>query len=181
MRINFPIYRGNTNKHLQVTYVYRFEPTGEYSTVKERPNGSVTIYPSYGISVSEGFEKDSIYIPSGQYFSFVTLLSKSVRLIQENLYELFPNVNSAEFEADAKALDRFQTEKALANDGITMSPAVWVDRETNQCYPGLMIKTLKFGSVCIPLQDAIPIEAMFSKLDPLALSISMLRICGRIQ
>ena len=181
MRINVKLCRGVINKHLLVNYVYRFEPTGEFATVQDRPNGSVSIYPSYGISISEGFEKDSIYVPANQFFTFSTLLTKSVKLIQDNLYELFPNVNRAEFEIDSKAFDRFQTEKAVTSDGISMLPAVWVDGETNQCHPGIMIRTMKYGSVCVPLQDAIPIEAMLARLDPIGMSISMLRICGRIQ
>ena len=181
MRFNYKLFRGSTDKNLIVTYVYRFEPTGEFATVQERPNGTVSIYPSFGISLSDGFERDSVYITSNQYFSFVSLLEKSVKLISDHLYEIFPNVDRAEFEIDTKTLDRFQTEKAIANDGITMVPAVWVNRDTNECHPGLCIKTLKFGSICIPLQDAIPIASMFSTFDPHLFAISMLRVCGRIE
>ena len=101
-------------------------------------------------------------------------------LIQEHLYELFPNAGKSEFEINSKAFERFQTEKAIASDGITMIPAVYVD-DTNQCYPGIQINTLKLGSIRIPLQDAIPMNKMFSTFDPHAMSISMLRIMGKIE
>lgn len=180
MKINYKLFRGNTDRNLVVTYVYRFEPVGEFATVQERPNGTVSIYPGFGISISNGFERDNVYITANQYYSFATLLTKSVKLISDHLYEIFPNVDRAEFEIDSKTLERFQTEKAIANDGITMVPAVWVNRDNNQCYPGLAIKTLKYGSIVIPMQDAIPIAAMFSSFDPHAFAISMLRVCGRI-
>ncbi len=181
MKINYSLFRGSVNKNLSILYVYRFEPAGDFATVKERPNGSVAIYPAFGISVSNGYDRDSVYITSSQYFAFTSLLEKSVKLISEHLYELFPNVDRAEFEIDGKMLDRFQTEKAVSSDGITMIPAVWVNSETNQCHPGLKIETLKYGSICIPLQDAIPAAKMFETFDPHLFGVSMLRVCGRIQ
>lgn len=179
MRINYRLFRGSTDKKLTVLYVYQFEPSGDFQTVLQRENGTISILPSFGISISNGFDKDRVYITSSQYFSFTSLLEKCVKLTSEHLYEIFPNVGRAEFDIDTKTLERFQTEKALSTDGITMTPAVWID-ETNQCYPGIQINTLKLGSIRIPLQDAIPIEKMFSTFDPHLFGLSTLRVCGKI-
>lgn len=181
MRVNYKLFRGSIDKRLSVLYVYTYEPDGDFRTVYQREGStSVTILPSFGISISHGYNQDGVYVTSNQYFTFVTLLSKIVPLIQEHLYELFPNAGKSEFEINSKAFERFQTEKAIASDGITMIPSVYVD-DTNQCYPGIQINTLKLGSIRIPLQDAIPMNKMFSTFDPHAMSISMLRIMGKIE
>lgn len=181
MRVNYKLFRGSVDKKLSALYVYTFEADGDFKTVYQREgSSSVTILPSFGISISRGYNQDGIYVTSNQYFTFVTLLNKIVTLIQDHLYELFPNAGKSEFEINSKALERFQTEKAIASDGITMIPAVYVD-DTNQCYPGIQINTLKLGSIRIPLQDAIPMNKMFSTFDPHAMSISMLRIMGKIE
>lgn len=181
MRINYKLFRGTVDKHLSVLYVYRYEADGDFQTVYQKEgSASVTILPSFGINISRGYDQDRAYITSNQYFIFVTLLEKIVRLVSEHLYELFPNAGRSEFEINAKALERFQTEMAVASDGITMIPAVFVD-DTNQCYPGIQINTLKLGSIKLTLQDAIPMSKMFSTFDPHAMSLSMLRIMGRIE
>lgn len=180
-RINYKLFRGSLDKRLNVLYVYTFEPEGDFRTIYQREgSASTTVSPSYAISVTHGYGEDSIYITSSQYFSFISMLEKCVKLISDNLYELFPNVGRSEFEINAKALERFQTEKAMASDGITMIPSVFVD-ETNQCFPGIQINTLKLGSIRIPLQDAIPMSKMFSTFDPHLMSLSMLRILGKIE
>ena len=179
-RINYKLFRGSIDKHLTVLYSYIYEENGDFRTIYQREGStSVTISPSFGVSLSHGYGQDSVYVPASQYFSFITMLEKCVKLVSENLYELFPNVGRSEFEINAKALERFQTEKAMASDGITMIPSVYVD-ETNQCFPGIQINTLKHGSIRIPLEDAIPMSKMFSTFDPNVMAISMLRILGKI-
>lgn len=182
MRIDTPLFKGtheSVNKNLLVSYIYMFEPTGQYQTVKERSNGNITINPSFGISISEGYDKPYIFIPASKYYSFITLLDKTITIISENLYEIFPNINKIEFEIDSRVLERFQTEKAMTTAGMTAIPAVWID-ETNACYPGIRINTMN-GSVVIPFEDAIPINEMFKHFDPMLYSINMLRFFGKIE
>lgn len=182
MRIDTPILRGtqdSVNKNLLVSYVYTFEESGQFQTVKERPNGSITINPSFGISISEGFDKPRIFIPGNKYYSLVTLLDKTINLVSENLYEIFPNVSKIEFEIDSRVLERFQTEKALTTAGMTAVPAVWSD-DTNCCYPAIKVM-MTTGSVMIPLEDAIPMTEMFKNFDPINYSISMLRFLGKME
>ena len=179
LRINYKLYRGNVDRNLSVTYVYMFEPSGDFRTVNQRENGTVTILPSFGISISEGYGKDQVYFTANQYYIFASILERTVKMISDHLYELFPNAGKSEFEIDAKTLERFQTEKAIASNGITMVPCVWID-ETNQCFPGVQITTLKHGGLRIPLQDAIPISQMFLHFDPHGFALSMLRTCGKI-
>ena len=180
MRINYKLFRGSINRNLIVNYAYHFEPTGDFQTVTQRENGTVSILPSFGINISEGFEKDRVYISANQYYIFSSLLKKTVKLISDHLYEIFPNAGKVEFEIDTKTLERFQIEKAVANGGITMVPAVWTN-ETGECFPGIQINTLKCGSIRIPLQDAIPISELFANFNPHAFALTMLRICGRIE
>lgn len=182
MRVDTPLFRGtqdSVNKNLLVSYVYTFEQGGKFDTVRQRANGNMTINPSFGISISEGFDKPHIFIPGVKYYQFTTLLEKTVNAISENLYEIFPNVNRIEFEIDSRVLERFQTEKAMTTAGMTAVPAVWVD-ETSSCYPGIRINT-KNGYVIIPLEDAIPLKEMLKGFDPIVYSINMLRFFGKME
>lgn len=180
MRIDTPLFKGtkdSVNKDLLVSYVYTFEPEGQYQTVKETPRGNLVIHPSFGVSISEGFDKNRIYVPYVKYFHFVSLFDKSINLISDNLYEIFPDINKIEFEIDSRVLERFQTEKALASAGMTIIPDVWVD-ETSSCYPALRIN-VKGGHVTIPFEDSIAMREMFKRFDPLTYSINMLRFFGK--
>lgn len=182
MRVDTPLFRGtqdSVNKNLLVSYVYTFEQGGKFDTVRQRANGNMVINPSFGISISEGYDKPQIFIPGIKYYQFTTLLEKTVNAISENLYEIFPNVNRIEFEIDSRVLERFQTEKAMTTAGMTAVPAVWVD-ETSSCYPGVRINT-KNGSVIIPLEDAIPLKEMLKGFDPIVYSINMLRFFGKME
>lgn len=182
MTIDTHIYKGtreSINKNLLVSYHYMFEAEGDFQTIKEKRNGGYVINPSFGISVSEGFDRPRIFIPGNKYYSFVTLLDKAISLVSENLFTIFPDVNKIEFEVDSRVLERFQTEKALSTAGMTAVPAVW-SNEVNECFPGIRINT-KQGSVIIPLEDAIPMVDMLKHFDPIVYSISMLRFFGKIE
>ena len=181
MRITYKLFRGTVEKNLVANYVYTFDVDGDFRTIYQREGTeNVTILPSFGISVSLGFDKDRLYIPSSQYYTFASLLETAVKLISEHLYELFPNAGRMEFEINAKALERFQTEQAIASNGFTLVPAVYVD-DMNQCYPGIQITSLKLGNIKIPLQDAIPLSKMLNSIDPHLMSLSMLRIMGKVE
>lgn len=177
MRANHILYRGTVNRDIRVTYAYKYED-GQFCPVVQRSEEAVTIFPSYGISISEGFEKGSAFITSKTYYSFVLLLNKTVKLVSEHMFELFPDMNKMEFEIDSRTLERFQTEKAMSVAGMTMLPTVWVD-ETNNCYPALKIETL-YGTCTIPFEDCMNINQMFKTFDPLNFGLSILRIIGKI-
>ena len=97
-----------------------------FPTVKVKRGGGLIIQPSFGIVISEGYEKNRIFIPGMRYYTFVTLIDKALTAIQENLFKLFPNVMSTEFEVDSRALEIFQTEKALTTAGILLTVIVIV-------------------------------------------------------
>lgn len=179
MRIDSILYRGFINKDLRVSYVYNYESAGQYPTIVQRGNGNLAINPSFGISISEGFDRQRIYIPANRYYPFAALLRKSVNLISDNLYDIFPNVNRMEFEVDSRVLERFKTEQALTTHGMTIVPEVWVD-STSTCYPGIRINTQKSGTVSIPFEDAIPIADMLNSFEPHSFGLSLLRILGKI-
>lgn len=178
MRVDSILYRGFVNKDLRVTYVYKFESDGKFPTIVQRDNGNVVIYPSYGLSISEGFEKSQIYIGMNKYYSFASLLNKCVKLISDNLYDIFPNINKIEFEIDSRMMERFQTEQALSTNGLTMFPAVWTDG-SGTCFPGIQINMIN-GSITIPLEDAISIGTMLQTFEPNHFGLSILRILGKI-
>lgn len=182
MSFDTRIYRGSresVNPEMYVTYHYTFTAEGNYTTIREKSSGGYVVDPSYAISISEGFDKPNIFLPGIKYYSFVTLFDKSVKMISDNLFTIFPNVNRTEFDIDSKALERFQTEKALTTAGMTAVPSVWVN-STSECFPGIRISS-KHGSVTIPLEDAIPLVEMFKRFDPIVYSISMLRFFGKIE
>ena len=183
MTIDTHIFKGtrdSINKNMLVTYHYTFEETGDFQTIKQKRNSEdYVINPSYRLSISEGFNKPFIYIQGYKYYSFVSLLEKAIKLVSENLFIIFPDVNKIEFETDSRVLERFQTEKALSTAGMTAVPAVWVN-EVNECYPGIQINS-KNGYVTIPLEDAIPLVEMLKHFDPIIYSISMLRFFGKFE
>lgn len=178
MRIDSTLFKGFVNKDLRVVYSYNFEPTGQFQTIIQKDNGNVVIRPSFGISISEGFDKSRLFIPANKYYPFVSLLRKTIKLISDNLFEIFPNINNIEFEIDSRVLERFQTEQAMATSGMTMVPTVWVD-QTSACFPGIKVTSMN-GSVDIPLEDAIPISEMLKSFEPNIFGLSILRIIGKI-
>lgn len=177
MRINHVLYRGNVNKDLRVTFTYKYEE-GQFCPVVQKSEEAATIYPSFGIGISEGFDKANAFITSKMYYSFVLLLDKTVKLVSEHMFELFPDMNKMEFDIDSRTLERFQTEKAMSVAGMTMIPAVWVD-PSGSCFPALKIETL-FGTCTIPFEDCMCINQMLKTFDPLGFGLSILRIIGKI-
>jgi hypothetical protein len=178
MRIDVNLFKGFVNKNLTCVYVFQFEESGQYQTIRTRQNGNIVINPCYGISISEGYEKNRIYLPANKYAPFVSLLEKTTKLVQENLYEIFPDINNTEFEVDNRVLQRFQTEKAMTTAGITMSPSIWVD-EYSQTYPGIRVNGS--GFVTVPLEDAISLLTKMKSFDPDNMMMSMLRMIGKIE
>ena len=180
MKLNTVVYRGFINRDLRVEYVYQFEAEGQWATITQRPNSSiVNIKPSYGIAISEGFDKARLWVPYTKYYTFVCILEKAIKLISEHMFELFPRVGSNEFEVDSRVLQRFQTEQALASNGFTVMPCVWADAY-NQCHAGMRISTTG-ESIAIPLEDALPISKFFNTFDPNGFGLSLLRLLGKIE
>lgn len=180
MTYDTQIYKGtrtSINPDLSIIYQYDFQTNGDYVTVKRKKNGGYMINPSFSITISEGFEKNRIFLPGMYYYPFTTLLEKIVKQTSENLFTLFPDINKMEFEIDAKALERFQTEKALMVAGMTASPCIWVNK-IGETFPAIQIKS-KYGMIEIPLEDAIPIVELLKGFDPMVYSISMLRFFGK--
>ena len=176
VKVDHLLMRGSIDRDLRVSFRYKFSD-GEYATVKQR-NDFIFINPTYAIVISRSFE-DSIFIPDRKYFSFVSLLSKTVKMISDDLYKLFPDINDIEFGIDNKMLDIFRVEKAMSTNGITMLPTVWVDANS-KCYPGIEIsgdnRFFKF-----PMEDAIAMVQLFSVFDPMNLGMSILRMIGKIE
>lgn len=177
--LNIRLFHGTVNRELSATYVYVYRNnSSEYPTIKRSNSGSYLIEHNYGLSITEGYGKNRIFIGCNLWNQFVTLFSKSISIISENLWEIFPGVNSEEFEIDQRVLDRFQSEKACSTAGITMSPTVWVD-SGQQCYPAIQIKTLKDECV-VPLEDAIPLNNLLSHIDPIAYGFNAIQMMATI-
>lgn len=180
-RFESVLYRGITNREFKCSFIYTLQTEGKFKNVIEKEQGSYIVYPGYILNVCEGYERPNLYISPRRYFPFVTLVNKTVKLVQENLYDLFPNVGRLEFEINERTLARFQTEQALNTANITMMPAVWVD-STNQCYPGIRITDEeKSLSVTIPLEDAIAFSEFLHGFDPNSYGTMMLFNMGRFE
>lgn len=172
--ILFKASRDACNKDLRVNYIYQYNPTGsEYPTARAKRNSvGFIIDPSFSISISEGFEKNRMFIPGNRYFAFISLFRKAVDLVSENLFKIFPNVSKTEFESDSRVLERFQNEKALAVCGMTAMPTVYTD-DQDCCYPGIKFTSLN-GMVNIALEDALQLKEVFEHFDPICYSATML-------
>jgi hypothetical protein len=161
------LYKGNVDKSLRVSYVFKLELEGKFASVSESADGSkITTYPSYMIILSSINLNTRFIIGSTKYFTFVTMLEKTIKLIQENLFVLFPNVGKEEFDMEDSALGRFQKEKALTSCDITMIPTLYTDG-SGGCSPGINVSlNKKDSSITISLEDAIAINQMFKTFDP---------------
>lgn len=166
------------NPNLTVTYLYDYKENVDFPTVKEKRNGGYVIDPSFSIVISEGFDKNRIYIPGNKYCAFISLFRKTIDLVKENLFTIFPDINKTEFEVDSRALERFQTEKALMVGGMTAGPAVY-SNPTNECFPGIMISS-QYGEIIVALEDAIQVSEIFRIFDPYSYSITMLHFFGNM-
>lgn len=168
--IKVRMFKGVVNRELQVNYIYMYRdpsnPNTQYPSLKSTQNGTIVVDHNYGLAISEGFDKQHVFIGNKLWNQFVSLLDKSIKIISENLLEIFPDINNTEFEINQRALERFQTEKACSTAGMTIVPAVWVD-QSQQCYPAIQIKTLQ-DTCSIPLEDAIPLSNLLSHVDPIS-------------
>lgn len=181
MIINHTLYKCDINREMTIDYIYTFEPSNERfkPTIVQNPNGSINIQSYFGIRIKEGYQQNSIWITTKQYFTFVSLLKKAVTLITDNLFKLYPNIGSATLSVDQVVLERFQNERSLYSNNITMKPCVWIDK-TDQPYAAIEIETVG-NSVKIPFEDAIGIVEMFQCFDPFSFGLGLLRILGKIE
>ena len=161
------LYRGTTDRTLRISYVFELVLEGKYLNIKENEStGKITTYPSFIITISTMNPQIRFTIGSNKYYTFVVLFEKSLKLIQENLFDLFPDVGSIEFDMDNSTLERFQKEKALSSSGITIIPAIYTDG-TSGCFPGMRISLdNKNCGITIPLDDAIGICQLFRTFEP---------------
>lgn len=163
-RINHTMFRCSINKQIRVEFQFQRKTDGKFQTIREYKN-TIHIESSFSITIGEPYgSPNHIFIPSKDYFQFVMLLDKSVKLIQQHLLELFPNLTADEFEIDHMVLERFSVEKAMHVNGMTILPCTW-SNETNETYPAININTMN-GCCKIPLQDAMSISQMLSNFDP---------------
>lgn len=149
-----------------------YESHEQYNTVSITPGGTIKIRPTWMIKFDNGFNEDSLIITSTRYYPFMLLLEKSCKLISDNFLDLFPNIGRIEFEIDSKVLDTYQTEKAISTVGMSIIPAVYVDKE-GVCAPGMRIMSDK-SSIIIPFEDALPIPNLLKSLDPNNLMLNLL-------
>lgn len=180
--MNIRLMTGNINTGLLVRFCYTYESgqDAKFPTIKVTDSGGIVINNSYGLDISEGYDRPRVYIPKKSWGPFVTLLQKTVKTISENLYEIFPDINKEEFDIDSRVLETFQTEKACSTAGMTMVPCVYVG-EGGKCYPAIRLNTVKYGSCTIPFEDAIAISNMISKIDPDQYSFNLINILSKFK
>lgn len=165
-RVESILFKGFVDKGLRVSYIFTLELEGKTKIISESNNGDIKIYPGYILCIGAIYPGPRIFVSSSKFFTFTVLLEKSIKLIQENLFELFPNVGSVEFDINERVLERFQKEKALSSANVTMMPSIYTD-STGTCSPGLRISLDDKGSsITVPLEDAIGMNQMFKTFDP---------------
>jgi len=175
-KINHTLYRGIINKQLRVVYQYQKKVNDKFPTMKDYRD-TTYIEPSFSLTIGEPYgSPNRLFLPANNYSHFVLLLHKSIKLVQQHLLELFPNMNNTEFEIDSLVLERFTTEKAMHINGMTIIPCVW-SNEANECYPAIQVNTMH-GSCRIPLEDAMAIDHTLYTFDPLTFGLLMLNMIG---
>lgn len=178
-RVDSQLFKGNVNKDLTANYLYTYTEEGKFQPIV-RKGEAIKMYPAYMLSISEGYAKPFMVIGSTAYASFISLLEKSIKLISENLYDIYPDIGKIEFDMNSKALELFQTEKAVQTAGMTMVPDIWVD-ETQQCFPAIKCTNMKYPTgVKIPLEDATALSKLLSCFDPHIYGLMLLRVLGKI-
>lgn len=179
MKIDHLLMRGYVDPDIRVSYKYEFM-IDNYPTITQPRDDFVKIMHSYSLQIMRTFD-DSIFIGNKRYFPFVLMLEKTVKLVSDNLYNLFPDINDFEFGIDRKMLEIFQSEKAVSSAGITMVPCVWVKAATNECYPAIEVSGSNIKPFKIPLEDAMSMVKLFSVFDPVNMGMNMLRMLGKIE
>lgn len=176
-RIDLPIYKGmELNRDLLVTFSVTYELDGQYQTIVEKPNGITSIKQCYSLSISTGFQKSRMFCPGTQFMCFVSILQKSIKLIQDNIYNIFPSIGKINWDdVDRRELERFQTEKCMYLNGFSIIPIIYTTA-FNECFPGIRITTKSNDSIDIPFEDAILISEVLSKIEPSTLSITILKM-----
>lgn len=174
MRIDCLMMRGINDTSLRIYYSAEFDLQGQYQNIRAMGDNRFKIYPSFSIKFSKGADGGYMWLKQTQYIPFVTLLEKSIKLISDNLYEIFPDVNKTEFEADTKMLAVYQTEKALSMCGLTLAPCVWVN-ETEECFPGIQIYSQNAGFFKMSMEDAIVLSKLLSVFDPINMYMSLIQ------
>lgn len=173
-KITHTMYRCSVNKQIKVEYQFQKKTDGKFSTIREFKN-NMYIEPSFSLTIGEPYgSPNRIFIVSKDYWQFVMLLEKSVRLIQEHVLELFPDLSSNEFEIDSRVLERFSTEKAMHINGMTILPCTW-SNDANETFPAILVNTMH-GSCRIPLEDAMVISKMLSTFDPITFGLLMMNM-----
>lgn len=175
-KVNHVMYRCSVNKKIKVEYQFQKKSDGKFNTVRDF-KGTTYIDPTFSITIGEPYgSPNRLFIAGKDYFQFVMLLDKSVKLVQQHALELFPNMSSSEFEIDSRVLERFSTEKAMHINGMTILPCVWAN-DVNETFPAIQINTMN-GTCRIPLEDAMAISQMLSTFDPLTFGLLMLNMIG---
>lgn len=173
-KINHTMFRCSVNKQIRVEYQFQQKSDGKFNTIREFKN-TMYIEPSFSVTIGEPYgSPNRIFIPGKDYFQFVMLLEKSVKLIQQHVLELFPDLSSNEFEIDSRVLERFSTEKAMHVNGMTIMPCTW-SNQVNETFPAIQINTMN-GTCRIPLEDAMTISRMFSTFDPITFGMLLLNM-----
>ena len=173
--VKISLYRGmDINKDLQVTMNIVYDYNSQFPTIKTIGE-NLYFNRAYALSISEGYEKARIFMTNNEWAPFVSILRKSIRLIQENFHSIFPSQGKFNRDdLDTKELERFQTEKCLYLNGISIIPIVYTTEYDT--FPGILIRNKRNESVRIPFEDAIIISEILDKIEPNVLSIEYLKI-----
>lgn len=177
MKIYVDLYKGFICKNLVCQFNCSYEPDPE-SKIKTFAYGQGwgSIRISYALCIKAGYkDRSGIFITDKQFGSFRVLLKNSIKLISENLYDLFPNIGSPEFEISTKALERFKMEKVQSSMNITIVPTVYVST-TQETFPGLCIDDGRGGTAVLPLEDAVSMHETLKSLDPINLSMNIIQM-----
>lgn len=166
-RISYTIAYGAINKDLRVDFIYQpdMNPDSKYQTVRFNPEtGNARIRQSHALSISEGFDRNRMFIPGAHVDSFMEVFCKTVELISKKLLVLFPNINNIEQNIDQQELEKFTRNDAIMVNGYSALPCTYVTME-NETRPGIRIENTKGELVRMALTDAIIVSKVLQKMN----------------
>jgi hypothetical protein len=168
------------NPKLYVEYILSYVTPDSHTDFKKTirlnyNNTGIDIEQMFGIQIQDGYGKyvPRVYISTKQYFTFVSLLKKACKLIQDNIFKFYPNLGSADLETNQEVLHMYQTEKALYSNQIKLYPGTWSD-SSGQGYPSIIVETAK-GSINLPYEDVLALVELFNTFNPMSFGLQMIQ------
>lgn len=175
-KVVYTVFKGSINRDLKTDYIFTIDtdPASKYRNVRVMPEHHTTyVRPNYSINISEGFEKPNVFVPNVHVPCVLDIIAKTLKAVTEHFKELYPTIGGSDCDIDPVALDTFSRDHAVAVNGYSALPCIYVTAE-GECKPAIRLMSPKNESVKLPLADAIVLSKKLEKFDPDMFSMMVL-------